>query len=90
MARLYTKINVSGSWASLVVCEEERIEAVKSACEALAAESVGRMAFKITDGLGNTWQEYARIPALDEPHGWHTPLVRKPIFNHPSRKENAA
>ncbi len=75
MARLYTKVKIYGSWANIVVCDEERIEAVKAACEALAAESLVSMAFKVVDGLGNA-RQYACIPALGAPHdGWHTPRI---------------
>lgn len=73
MARRSVKINVSGSWANIAWCEEENLDAVKRACETLAANSIGRVAFKVNDASGRTLEEYARIPALGEPAGWYAP-----------------
>jgi|APTNR8051073442_1049403.scaffolds.fasta_scaffold02631_2 hypothetical protein len=70
MARRSVKINVSGSWASLAWCEEENLAGVKRACEAIAAASIGRVAFKVNDASGRTLEEYASIPALGKPRGW--------------------
>lgn len=51
------KINVSGSWASLVTCDTGRIDEVKAACETIANAGKGAK-FKILDAVGGELESY--------------------------------
>ncbi len=55
--RVSFKINVSGSWASLVTCDSELIDEVKAACEAIAKAGNGAK-FKILDACGGEIESY--------------------------------
>ena len=43
------KVNVSGSWANLVVCHSDQYDAVKAACAVLAKGHRGSIRFKALD-----------------------------------------
>lgn len=47
------KVNTAGSWANLVTCIVERIDAVKAACETLSM--CGRVKFKYIDEVMAPW-----------------------------------
>lgn len=66
------KVNVSGSWAHLLVCPVDRLDAVKAACETLAATHRGSIKFKYVDEAGGTIEAYSRtrFGACQ----WHEPM----------------
>lgn len=55
--RVTFKINVSGSWASLVTCDTDHIDEVKAACEVIANAGNGAK-FKILDSIGGEIESY--------------------------------
>lgn len=56
-SRVAFKINVSGSWATLVTCGTERVDDVKAACEVIANAGNGAK-FKILDAAGGEIESY--------------------------------
>lgn len=69
--RVAFKINVSGSWASLVTCDTGRIDEVKAACETIANAGNGAK-FKILDAVGGELESYG----YDKRNGcthWYAP-----------------
>lgn len=74
MKPLQIKVNVAGSWASLVTVSPKRLGEAKAACEQLAAAHLGSIAFKVVDGdTGDTVEKFSQPPRANEPHGWYTP-----------------
>ena len=69
--RVTFKVNTSGSWANLCTCDSERIDAVKTACEAIA--KAGGAKFKYVDAVGGTIEEYA---FKNGGWAWRTPKAR--------------
>lgn len=70
-SRVKFKINVSGSWASLVTCDTDRMDEVKAACETIAKAGNGAK-FKILDADGGEIESYD----WDKRGGgvcWHAP-----------------
>ena len=74
MSRYAVKVNAAGSWANLVSCPPERLEAVKAACEQLASACDHGLAFKVIDCKTEQVTEmYNSRPRAGEPYGWHIP-----------------
>ena len=74
MSRYVITLNVAGSWARLCSCPPERLDAVKAACEQLAAAIDHDIRFKVTDcRLERTVARFDSRPAPGKPHGWYTP-----------------
>lgn len=68
MPRYQIKVNTAGSWANLVSCPRDRLDAVKAACEALAAVCNHGIAFKAVDAASG--DIVARFN--NKPHGWYS------------------
>lgn len=74
MSRYAIKVNASGSWANLVSCPPDRLDAVKAACEQLASACDHGLAFKILDcQTEQVVAHYNNRPRTGEPHGWYRP-----------------
>ncbi len=74
MSRYQIKVNVSGSWANLCDCPLHRLEAVKAACELLAACLDHGIAFKVIDAAsGLSVAQFNNKPRPGEPAGWYVP-----------------
>lgn len=72
--RYQIKVNVSGSWANLVVCLERKLAECKMACEVLGAANRGQAAFKVYDHeTGQLLEQYFTKPAAGQRYGWHAP-----------------
>lgn len=77
MKPLQIKVNVAGSWASLVTVSPKRLGEAKAACEQLAAAHLGSIAFKVVDGdTGDAVEKFSQPPRAGEPHGWYRPTQR--------------
>lgn len=73
-SRVAFKINVSGSWVSLVTCDTDRIDEVKAACETIAKAGKGAK-FKILDAAGGEIESYG-WDKRNGCYGWYAPKVR--------------
>lgn len=72
MARYVIKVNTAGSWANLVSCPPDKLDAVKVACEGLAACLDHGIAFKVLDAAtGAVVSTFNNRPRAGQPHGWH-------------------
>lgn len=79
MPRYEIKVNTRGSWANLVSCPPDKLDAVKDACAQLAFYLDHGIAFKVIDAAsGTTVWSFNNRPSSGEPHGWHIP--NKPSF----------
>lgn len=70
-SRVTFKVNVSGSWANLVTCDTDKIDAVKAACETIAKAGNGAK-FKILDAAGGEIESYG-WDRRNGCTGWHAP-----------------
>jgi hypothetical protein len=67
------KVNVSGSWASLVVVSPARLGEVQASCVDLAARHLGQIAFKAICGdTGATLSQFESPAKPGRPHGWYS------------------
>lgn len=74
MSRYVIHLNAAGSWARLCSCPPERLDAVKAACEQLAAALDHGIRFKVIDCASEaTVARFDSRPGPGKPHGWHTP-----------------
>lgn len=74
MSRYQVKVNSAGSWANLVSCPPEKLDAVMEACHQLAAVLDHGIAFKVLDCRSEAVvATYNSRPRSHEPHGWHRP-----------------
>ena len=74
MSRYAIKVNAAGSWANLVSCPPDRIDAVMEACHQLAVACDHGIAFKVIDcKTEQVTAYYNSRPRTNEPHGWHKP-----------------
>lgn len=74
MSRYQIKVNSSGSWANLVSCPPDKLDAVKEACHQLARLLDHGIAFKVLDCASEQVVAfYNSHPRHGEPHGWHVP-----------------
>ena len=74
MPRYQIKVNTAGSWANLCSCPPEKLDAVKAACEGLAAGLDHGIAFKVIDAASEaTVAAFNNRPRAGEPHGWYVP-----------------
>lgn len=71
--RAVFKINVAGSWASLVYCHADQYDQVKAACETLASAHRGSIRFKALDAAGDVIEEYSPVHGISQ---WHDPRTR--------------
>lgn len=69
--RVSFKVNVSGSWANLVTCTTDRIDAVKAACVVLDQAGNGAK-FKILDAAGGEIERFDRN-TRNGCSDWHAP-----------------
>lgn len=65
------KVNVSGSWANLVVCHSDQYDAVKAACAVLAKGHRGSIRFKALDADGGVIEQYGYNQGGG--YCWHAP-----------------
>ena len=74
MSRYAVKVNAAGSWANLVSCPPDRLDAVMEACHQLASLLDHGIAFKVIDcQTERVIALYNNRPRASEPHGWHQP-----------------
>lgn len=72
--RYAIKVNTAGSWANLVSCLPEALDAVKLACEDLARAIDHGIAFKVIDcKTAQVVALYNNKPRAGQAHGWHLP-----------------
>ncbi len=77
MPRYEIKVNTRGSWANLVSCPPDKLDAVKDACAQLAFYLDHGIAFKVIDAAsGNVVAHFNNKPRAGEPHGWYQPQAR--------------
>lgn len=77
MNRYQIKVNTAGSWANLVTCPPDRLDACKAACETLAHAHGGSVSYKVVDAAsGDVFELFCSKPRKGEPHGWHRPKPR--------------
>lgn len=75
MTRYQIKVNTAGSWANLCSCPPDKLDAVKVACEQLAAILDHGIAFKVIDAASEaTVAAFNTRPRPGEPHGWYVPF----------------
>jgi len=87
VSRYVIKVNTAGSWANLVSCPPDRLDAVKDACARLAAildavkDACARLAaildhgiaFKVIDAATEkVVAHFNTRPRAGEPHGWYS------------------
>lgn len=68
--RVTFKVNAAGSWATLVNCDVDEVDAVKAACAVIA--KAGHVKFKYVDAAGGTIEEYSQ-PRAGMLYAWHEP-----------------
>ena len=74
MPRYQVKVNTAGSWANLVSCPPDRLDAVQDACARIAAIIDHGIAFKVIDAASEaTVYAFNNRPRAGEPHGWYVP-----------------
>lgn len=74
MSRYQVKVNTAGSWANLLSCPPEKLDAVMDACHQLARLLDHGIAFKVLDCTTEKLvAAYNSRPRSNEPHGWHQP-----------------
>jgi hypothetical protein len=74
MSRYLIKVNTAGSWANLVSCPPDRLDAVQDACARLAAIIDHGIAFKVIDAASDkVIAQFNARPRANEPHGWYAP-----------------
>ena len=73
MPRYQIKVNVSGSWANLCSCPPDRLDAVKAACETLAAALDHGVAFEVSSRMLVAIFNSRRRGG--QPHGWYAPVA---------------
>lgn len=73
MSRYVIKVNTAGSRANLCSCPPDKLDAVKAACEGLAAIIDHGIAFKVIDAASEqTVAHFNTRPRAGEPHGWYS------------------
>lgn len=72
-SKVQFKVNCSGSWANLVLCDVGRYDEVKAACEVIAkSAAAGGVRFRACDAEGGVIEQYGPT----RPNGinqWHEP-----------------
>jgi hypothetical protein len=56
-SKVHLKANAYGSWMNVLVCDADRMDKVRAACQVLMKHSIRRLKFKFLDANGGEIEE---------------------------------